>query len=302
MAKIAVESEKRDSPRPPDARQLALSPDSDPDWSVSDVICHAGPHDQPYEEQHSRTSIAVVVSGSFQYRTSAGAAFMTPGSLLLGNAGDCFTCGHEHGVGDRCLSFSFSREFLDRLAHDAGGVARFQTPWVPPIRELAPLVAGASAALGNSDEVACEELAVQLAAKAVQVAPSVPPRLRHVDPSSLARVTRVVRMVENDLDTPQDLRSLARIARLSPYHFLRTFEEVTGVTPHQYLLRIRLRRAAVQLRDRSNSQRRILDIALASGFGDVSNFNRMFHAEFGVSPKAYRVANRRLSTPSSSVL
>ena len=41
---------------------------------------------------------------------------------------------------------------------------------------------------------------------------------------------------------------LAAEARLSPYHFLRCFEEITGTTPHQYLLRLRLRRAALKLR------------------------------------------------------
>jgi AraC-like DNA-binding protein len=51
---------------------------------------------------------------------------------------------------------------------------------------------------------------------------------------------------------------------------------------------MRLRRAAVRLR---NEPAKIVDIALDCGFGDVSNFNRAFRAEFGVSPRAYR--NRR---------
>jgi AraC family transcriptional regulator len=69
------------------------------------------------------------------------------------------------------------------------------------------------------------------------------------------------------------------------YHFLRTFERLTGVTPHQYLVRARLREAAIRL---SAGPDRILDIALDCGFGDVSNFNRAFRAEFGVNPRAYR--------------
>ena len=85
-------------------------------WSVSDVICTAGPQDRPFEEQHSRTSIAIVVSGTFQYRSAAGRELMTPGSLLLGNAGDCFCCGHEHGTGDRCLAVSYTPECFERLS------------------------------------------------------------------------------------------------------------------------------------------------------------------------------------------
>jgi AraC family transcriptional regulator len=78
---------------------------------------------------------------------------------------------------------------------------------------------------------------------------------------------------------------LAREARLSPSHFLRTFERLTGVTPHQYVRRTRLRNAAAQL---VGSRAKVLNIALNSGLGDVSDFNRAFRKEFGVSPRVYR--------------
>ena len=62
-------------------------------------------------------------------------------------------------------------------------------------------------------------------------------------------------------------------------------ERITGATPHQYLLRTRLRHAALRIR---RSEDKIIDIALHAGFGDLSNFNRAFRVEFGVSPRAYR--------------
>jgi len=58
------------------------------------------------------------------------------------------------------------------------------------------------------------------------------------------------------------------------------------VTPHQYVLRARLREAAMRL---AVEHARVIDIALDCGFGDVSNFNRAFRAEFGVSPRVYRL-------------
>jgi AraC-like DNA-binding protein len=96
-----------------------------------------------------------------------------------------------------------------------------------------------------------------------------------------------VRAVERHPDAGLTLARLARESGLSPYHFLRTFERLTGLTPHQYVLRARLREAAIRLAV-TEKRARILDIALDSGFGDVSNFNRSFRAEFGVSPRAYR--------------
>jgi hypothetical protein len=65
-------------------------------WTVADVVCTSGPQDHPFEEQHARYAIAVVVAGIFRYRSPTGRAVMTPGSLMLGNAGHCF----DSGFGD----------------------------------------------------------------------------------------------------------------------------------------------------------------------------------------------------------
>jgi len=72
---------------------------------------------------------------------------------------------------------------------------------------------------------------------------------------------------------------------LADITFLRTFKRVTGITPHQWLLRGRLRHAAERL---SSSREPITEIALDVGFDDLSNFIRSFRREFGVSPSRYR--------------
>jgi AraC-like DNA-binding protein len=210
---------------------------------------------------------------------------MAPGSVLLGNAGDCFTCSHEHGVGDRCVSFSYEPAWFERLARDAGCRPRFGVASIPPIRATAPIAARASALLTSADRSSCEELAIQLAARVLQLESGFERNHTGAEAAPLARVSRVIRAIENDPSTPGDLAGLARVARLSPYHFLRTFQVVTGITPHQYLLRARLRRAAVRL---LSDKRNIAEIALDCGFGDLSNFNRAFRTEFGITPRMYR--------------
>jgi AraC-like DNA-binding protein len=67
------------------------------------------------------------------------------------------------------------------------------------------------------------------------------------------------------------------------------FSNVLGVTPHQYLVRSRLRHAARLLPDRD---RAITDIAYDVGFGDLSNFVRTFHRAAGVSPRGFRRASK----------
>ena len=62
-------------------------------WSVEDVICTSGPADRPFEERHSQFSIAIVAAGTFQYRSTAGHALMTPGSMLLATTANASSAG-----------------------------------------------------------------------------------------------------------------------------------------------------------------------------------------------------------------
>ena len=264
-------------------------------WTVSDVVCTSGPQDGSFEERHSDFAIAVVTAGSFQYhavtsKPGQACELMTPGSLLFGRAGHCFECKHEHGAGDRCLSFGFAPEYFERIAADAGIANRkleFGLLRLPPLRVLSSLVGRACAALTAPVQAAApwEEFGLELAAAMLRFMDGRSAETRDFPPSTLARVTRVLRAIERNPDARHTLQSLAGEARLSPYHFLRAFQQATGVTPHQYLLRARLREAAMRL---ANEPGRVLDIALDSGFGDVSSFNRVFRAEFGMSPRAFR--------------
>ena len=262
------------------------------------MICNAGPNVRPREEQHSAISIAVVTAGSFQYESSAGRELMTPGSLMLGNAGQHFQCGHEHGVGDRCISFTYDPQFVEDCAVDAGAPFRtdpFRSLRVPPLRELSNVIARACGELARSKTSrqhgeqarVWEEIAVELAVLALELANGASNNSSSA--AAEARVTRIIRMIETQPAAEHNLVWLAREARLSRYHFLRTFQKLTGLTPHQYVLRSRLRHAATRLLTEATQ---ILDIALDSGFGDVSNFNHAFRAEFGMSPRAYRARSR----------
>ena len=267
-------------------------------WKVEDVICTHGPRDRWFAEQHKNYSIAIVVSGSFQYQGDGARELMTPGSFMLGWAGQEFECRHEHGTGDRCIAFSFTPEYFEQLAAETGGCkskAGFRTLRVPPMRGFAPLVARACVGLMDQAEAPqWEELGLQLAGQTLEFVQhgDLPSNSSAAPPSSEARVTRALRMIESEIHGGPDtgtndleIENLAAEAGLSPYHFLRMFERMTGTTPHQYILRMRLREAALRLAD---SPEKVLDVALDCGFGDVSNFNRAFRTEFGVSPRAYR--------------
>jgi AraC family transcriptional regulator len=251
-------------------------------WAVADVLCTSGPQDRAFEERHEHYAIAMVLAGSFQYRSPLGAALMTSGSLMLGNPGQPYECGHEHAEGDRCVVFWYEPDYFEGVAG-----AGFRVPRLPPVRPLAPLVASAGAGVLSAADTPWEDLAVRLAIETAGLAARQSPAQRVVPRNAEARVTRAVREIDRRPDADLSLRRLAQGSGLSPYHFLRTFERLTGVTPHQYILRARLRDAAARL---ATASRKIINVALDSGFGDVSNFNRAFRAEFGLSPRAYRAS------------
>jgi AraC-like DNA-binding protein len=248
-------------------------------WSVSDVICTSGPRDRAFEEQHTAISVSVVVAGTFQYRSRYGRELLSPGSILLGNEGHAYECAHEHGTGDRCVAFFYTPKYLERL----GMNGRFDGSRVPPLRPLAPLVAKASAGLAGAD-VPWEALSTQLISEALAHSGTAAQR-EDPTPAAVWRVTRSIRMIENEPDADLALDVLAERAGLSPFHFLRIFERLTGTTPHQYVLRMRLREAATRLATEPGN---ILEIALDCGFHEASHFTRAFRTEFGVSPKAWR--------------
>ena len=104
------------------------------------------------------------------------------------------------------------------------------------------------------------------------------------------RISAALRHIEARVDESLSIAQLARLAAMSLYHFLRTFRTLVGMTPHQFILHTRMKRAAVSLRRTSEN---VSAIAFAAGFGDLSTFNHRFQRIFGSSPSAYRAESQR---------
>jgi AraC family transcriptional regulator len=107
----------------------------------------------------------------------------------------------------------------------------------------------------------------------------------------LARIHRVMDFIEQHLGEPLTLEQLAAVACFSPYHFHRLFTATTGEPLYQFILRLRLERAASQLR--FNRARSVTAIALDNGFGSSAAFARAFRAAFGVSATTFRAEGRK---------
>jgi AraC family transcriptional regulator len=305
LAKIAIELEQALAERRRDGtpgRTMERIMAHGDGWVVVDVLCTWGLADRPFEERHDYYTIAAVLAGSFHYRSSRGRGLMSSGSVLFGNAGQCFECGHQHGEGDRCVAFRYTQGYLEQLAADAGAkstFAGFTTARLPAIDHLASFIVYAGAGALGVSAVPWDELAVSIAVCTMKLGADLPGGEPALPLNAEARVSRTVRAIDRHPDAALTLPTLATEAGLSPYHFLRTFQRVTGITPHRYVRRARLREAATRL---ATESAKVIDIALDSGFGDISNFNRAFRAEFGLSPCGFRRSLRIRETVPPGVL
>ncbi len=84
---------------------------------------------------------------------------------------------------------------------------------------------------------------------------------------------------------PLDVPTLARVAHVSPAHFIRTFRATFGETPHRYLQRRRVERAMWLLR---STDRSVTDVCMAVGFSSLGTFSRVFADVVGEPPSVYR--------------
>lgn len=80
------------------------------------------------------------------------------------------------------------------------------------------------------------------------------------------------------------LEELAALCNLERFHFLKLFKQTKGMTPHAWVVRLRLERACSLL---SHTDRCLTQVAHEVGFYDQSHFNRAFRQAFGVSPSKY---------------
>ena len=103
------------------------------------------------------------------------------------------------------------------------------------------------------------------------------------------RMLRARDKMDRSYDKPIDVATLARVALTSEAHFIRTFKETFGETPHRYLQRRRLERAMALLRE---TERPVTEICLDVGFTSLGSFSRTFSHVVGMSPTAYREAWR----------
>jgi AraC family transcriptional regulator len=252
---------------------------------VVDYHCDAGPGDVPYPEAHQAYTLSYVRRGGFAYAARGRTFELVAGSFMIGHPGDEYICSHDHHLcGDECLSFHLTPE----AASEVGAEAHvWRTGGLAPRPELAVWAERAQAVVDGRADGSLEEIGLLIAARLAALVDGkpAPARLKRVTHADRRRAVRAALRINDEAERELSLAELSREAGLSKFHFLRVFSAALGVTPHQYLLRTRLRRAARLLADRDIP---VTTVAGESGFADLSNFVRTFHRAAGISPGKFR--------------
>ena len=256
--------------------------------SVIDLICHA-----PAAGVHDEFSLSYLRDGSLTYRAGSCSFDLVPGAVLVGLPGIEYTCRHVPGGRGECLSFRYQPAFLEGIGNHS---AAWRDRAVPPLGELMVLGELAQAAEEGVTDIGLDEIGVLFAARFIESATGRRCRYRLSSIAHRRHAVDTALWIEAHSSEPLTLEAVAGEAAMSPFHFLRVFARVIGVTPHQYLVQCRLRSAARLLADDARS---ITEIAVDVGFGDLSNFVRTFRRAAGISPRAYRqmAAGERRAVP-----
>ena len=252
-----------------------------PARAVGEHGCSSDPAEPPAQWIYENAAIGFVLSGWFEYASEDACVLAAPGAVILGNAGEPFSVRHFDRLGNRRMVAVLKRELLEEVARECDLAPRFGAIALPPSRIATRLFSLMRAPSPD----ACEDALYSLAYAALTTrTPRAPERF---DAAARCRVRAAVRHIEAHFDEPCTLQSLAALAGLSRFHFVRVFGAVVGQSPNQYLTNTRLRAAAERLRD---AETPIVQVAFEVGFNDISHFYACFREAFGCTPRQWRMA------------
>ena len=115
------------------------------------------------------------------------------------------------------------------------------------------------------------------------------PALQESEKVSVAprSVINAMKYIHENYSGEVSLADIAGAAHLSSYHLTRVFKKATGMSPHQYLVQVRVNSARALL-TAGAGDRSLAEIAAAVGFADQSHLTRHFKRMLGITPKQLR--------------
>jgi AraC-like DNA-binding protein len=105
-----------------------------------------------------------------------------------------------------------------------------------------------------------------------------------IRPDSFQRLCRARELLNGVTEPPPSIREVAREVGMSPFHFIRQFEALFGLTPHQFRIRSRLDRAKMLLKEGQS----VTDVCMEVGMSSLGSFSGQFSRRVGETPSGYQ--------------
>ncbi|RAJ82270.1 helix-turn-helix protein [Chitinophaga dinghuensis] len=262
--------------------------------SVHNFLCQCIACSMSAKEYQATFSIAFIRKGSFGFNIFRDELHAYSGLFLICKAGYEHQVRHIHDIPDQCTIFSFSAENAALLTATSGSLSRFfrnadqqsilikATPEMEFLHQLIFL----ELSKPRLQQLWVEELMTTLFSQILSTSETDFPELNKKQQIHyLPMIENVKSFLYENYTNDIQLSKLAGMAHVSPFHFSRLFKKITNCSPYEYLLRIRLKEAQLQLLHTRNT---VTAIAFATGFNSLEHFSAAYKKHFGLSPAAMR--------------
>lgn len=246
---------------------------------------------------HDSYSIGLVEKGESVFYYQGTYHRIGPGQIALIPPGEVHSCNPKPGSGWRYRMFHLDPLWLHRLAGEIAGSRDARPVFQGPIAEdrivsghllhLFALLQQGSLDIGEKENAlyeACSSLLIRLGQC------HTPPIEPTGQPLAVLRADEYIRA---NLQDTISLETLADLAGISPYHFLRIFKAAKGLPPHTFQTQLRID-LAKRLLSRGED---IADVAYRTGFSDQCHFSRKFRQFTGATPRQYKMAETHMARP-----
>jgi AraC-like DNA-binding protein len=235
---------------------------------------------------HAAFCVGLVDRGSRLIGQGKKSTLIPENGLFVINPGEPHTCasggqaGHSYRI--LCLDPELLHTMASQMAEKFPSALYFPNPAICDgrlklkIQQLLALLEAPQGKLEQEEELLTflSELIIRQAGPAPR-----PPKLRPQPPA----VARACEYIRANYAATLTLKELAQAAGLSPFHFHRVFLKTMGISPHDYLVRLRVEKALELLKKGGE----MAEVALETGFVDQSHFSRFFKRIIGTPPGRY---------------
>jgi AraC family transcriptional regulator len=264
-------------------------------YRIMDFRCRCVDCRTSKPEYNTAFCISFVRKGNFLFNVFRRSLDSYSGCVLVTKPNYERTVTHTHEVPDECTIFEFKNDFFAALLEHYGGIPFFQdNDWHSTLIKTSAeieflhfhiiklVLTRSGSKLQIDNEVI--EVIEKVLSSITDYKPDCKINTR-LKKNHLITLERAKEYMANHFTEDISLLQIATHCYVSPFHFSRLFKTFTSVSPHQYLLTLRLKNAELLLR---NTSQPMADIAFSSGFNSVEHFTAAFKQKYNCPPATYR--------------